>query len=73
MSNFDPLLGSHRTPGGHDLNKLESPLYREDHINFSFPGPVVLEKKIFKDFHYIIICRTLIPYCGPIVPPGVVI
>ena len=43
------------------------------HINLSFPGRVVLEKKIFKDFSNIIICKTLIPYCGPIVPPGVMI
>ena len=43
------------------------------HINLSFPGPVVLERKIFKDFPYIIICKTLIPYCGPIVSLRVMI
>ena len=37
---------------------------------FQLSWSVVLEKKIFKDFSYIIICKTLIPYCGPIVPPG---
>ena len=30
------------------------------HINISFPGPVVLEKKIFKDFPYIIISKLRI-------------
>ena len=83
MSNFDPLLWPHRTPGGHDLNKLESPLYQEASIkisaflaqwflrrrflkiiNFSFYGPVFLEKNISKYFPYIIICKTLIPYRG---------
>ena len=37
-------------------------------IAFNFFGPVVLEK-IFKDFPYIFTCKTLIPYCGPIIPP----
>ena len=32
------------------------------YINFSFYGPVVLEKNIFKDFPYIAICKTLISY-----------
>ena len=48
-------------------------LWGSCHINFSFPGPVVLEKKIFKDSPYIFICKTLIPYWGPIIPPGVMI
>ena len=43
------------------------------HINLSFSGLVFLEKKIFKDCSYIILCKTLIPYCVPIVPSGVMI
>ena len=40
------------------------------HVNLNFPGPVVLEKKIFKDFSYINTCKHGFPYCGPSWPPG---
>ena len=43
------------------------------HINFNFSGSVVLPEKIFKEFPYIIMCKTLIPYWNPIVLPGVMI
>ena len=43
------------------------------HISFTFSGPVVLEKKIFKDYSYIFLYKNLIPHCGPALPPGVII
>ena len=68
-----PYCGPIVPPGVMIWTNLNLPISGSFHINLSFPGPVVLEKKIFKDFSYIIICKTLIPYCGPIVPPGVMI
>jgi hypothetical protein len=40
------------------------------HVNLNFPGSVVLEKKIFKDFSYINTCKNGFPNCGPVRPPG---
>ena len=65
MKNIDPLLWPHIAPGGHNLKK--KPFIFT--LSGSFSGPVALEKI----FPYIIICKTLIPYWGPIVPPGVMI
>ena len=43
------------------------------YIYFSFPGPVVLEKKIFNFFSYINMCKNGFPYYGPTRPPGAMI
>jgi hypothetical protein len=43
------------------------------YVNFSFPGPMVLEKKIFKFFSNINTCKNDFPYCGPTRPPGAMI
>ena len=41
--------------------------------NLSFLGHIVFEKKIFKDFLYIFLCKTWSPNCGPTLPPGTMI
>ena len=43
------------------------------HTSFSFPGCLVYEKKIFKDFFYIFLCKTWSPSCGPSLPLGTMI
>ena len=53
MQNFDPLLGPHSIPGGHDLNKLEleSPLYQEASIKLSaFLAQWFLRRRYLKIF-----------------------
>jgi hypothetical protein len=39
-------------------------------MSFIFPGPVVLEKKIFIDFSYIFLCKTWVGHFGPTFDPG---
>jgi hypothetical protein len=43
------------------------------HMSVIFPGPVVLEKKIFKEFSYIFLCKTWVGHFGPTLAPGVMI
>ena len=39
-------------------------------MSFIFPSPVVLEKKIFKDFFYIFLCKTWSAILAPSFPQG---
>jgi hypothetical protein len=65
-------LWPHPTPDGHDFNKLAFVFNISEsvHINLSFSGPAVLEKKILKIFPYIDTCKNCFPNFCPTRPLG---
>jgi hypothetical protein len=60
-NNF-PYCGPHMTPRGQTCFCTMSESF---HVNFSFSGSVVLEKKIVKIFSYINTCKNSLPYYYP--------